>query len=123
MRTPIAHALAWPDRITSGVTPLDLLAIARLDFEPPDEVRFPCLRLARQAMQAGGTATAILNAANEVAVGEFLSERIRFTDIARVVELTLEHVTGHAATTLEVILADDRAARAFAGNAVQELAA
>ena len=123
MRTPIAYALAWPERMTSGVPSLDLFAVARLDFEPPDEVRFPCLRLARQAMQSGGTAMAILNAANEMAVGKFLSGQIRFTDIARVIELTLEHVTGHAATTLEVILADDQAARIFAGNVVQELAA
>jgi 1-deoxy-D-xylulose-5-phosphate reductoisomerase len=123
MRTPIAHALAWPERITSGVPSLNLFAIARLDFEPPDELRYPCLRLARQAMQSGGTATAILNAANEVAVAKFLSERIRFTDIARVVEATLENVAGHAATTLEVILGDDQAARIFAGTAIEELAA
>ena len=123
MRTPIAHALAWPERITSGVAPLDLFAIARLDFQPPDETRYPCLRLARQALQAGGTATAILNAANEVAVAKFLSEQIRFTDIARVVEATLENVTAHAATTLEVILGDDQAARVFAGNAIGDLAA
>ncbi|MGH8120906.1 MAG: 1-deoxy-D-xylulose-5-phosphate reductoisomerase, partial [Gammaproteobacteria bacterium] len=123
MRTPIAHALAWPDRISSGVSPLDLCAVARLDFETPDEQRFPCLRLARQAMLAGGTATAVLNAANEIAVEKFLSEQIRFTDIARVVETTLENVTGHVATTLEVILNDDQAARAYARNAVQELAA
>ena len=123
MRTPIAHALAWPERMTSGVAPLDLCAVARLDFETPDEVRFPCLRLARQALQAGGTATAILNAANEIAVEKFLSEQIRFTDIAKVVELTLENVTGHAAKTLDVILSDDRAARAFAVAAVQDLAA
>ena len=123
MRTPIAHALAWPERITSGVAPLDLCAVARLDFETPDEVRFPCLRLARQALQAGGTATAILNAANEIAVEKFLSEQIRFTDIAKVVELTLENVTGHAAKTLDVILSDDRAARTFAVAAVQDLAA
>ena len=123
MRTPIAHALAWPERIPSGVTPLDLLAVARLDFESPDEIRYPCLRLARQAMQAGGTATTILNAANEVAVGKFLSEQIRFTDIARVVETTLENVPGRAAATLEAILADDQAAREFANNAIEELAA
>jgi 1-deoxy-D-xylulose 5-phosphate reductoisomerase len=123
MRTPIAHALAWPERIHSGVTPLDLYAVARLDFEPPDDARFPCLRLARESMLAGGTATAILNAANEVAVEKFLAGQIRFTDIARVIELTLEHVTGHAATTLETILSDDRAARDYAGGAVQELAA
>ena len=123
MRTPIAHALAWPERMTSGVNPLDLCAVSRLDFETPDEQRFPCLRLARQALTAGGTATAILNAANEIAVEKFLSEQIRFTDIARVVAATFEHVGGHAAVTLEVILDDDRAARAYARKLVMELAA
>lgn len=123
MRTPIAHALAWPERISSGVLPLDLCAVARLDFETPDTERFPCLRLARAAMQAGGTATAILNAANEVAVEGFLSERIRFTDIARLVEDTLEHVSGHAASSLEVILEDDRAARTHAAACAEKLAA
>jgi len=123
MRTPIAHALAWPERIISGVNSLDLCAVARLEFEIPDEIRFPCLRLARLALQAGGTATAILNAANEIAVEKFLSEKIRFTDIARVVETTLENVAGHTASTLQVILEDDQAARAYAHNAVRELAA
>jgi 1-deoxy-D-xylulose-5-phosphate reductoisomerase len=72
MRTPIANALAWPERIDSGVAPLDLFAIARLDFQAPDEQRFPCLRLARQAAEAGNSAPAMLNAANEVAVAAFL---------------------------------------------------
>ena len=81
MRTPIAYGLGWPERIDSGVAPLDLVATARLDFEAPDEARFPCLRLAREAVAAGGTAMAICNAANEVAVAAFLDEKIRFTDI------------------------------------------
>ena len=79
MRTPIAHALAYPERIASGVRPLDLAAIGRLDFEKPDLVRFPCLELAYDALRAGGGAPAILNAANEIAVGAFLEGRIRFT--------------------------------------------
>lgn len=114
MRTPIAYALAWPERIEAGSERLDLFQIARLDFEAPDYQRFPCLRLAAEAMQTGGTATAILNAANEVAVEQFLDGRIRFTSIAGIVEATLEKVPHHAATSLEVILADDKAARKFA---------
>jgi len=86
MRTPIAHALAWPERLGSGVAPLDLFAVQRLDFEPPDLERFPCLGLAIQAAAAGGTAAAVLNAANEVAVAAFLERRIGFTAIAEVVE-------------------------------------
>ena len=116
MRTPIAHALAWPDRMDSGVKPLDLFAIARLDFEQPDYQRFPCLQLARSAMQVGGTATAILNAANEIAVAMFLDKRIRFTDIPRIVESTLGSVQQHEATSLEIILEDDRLAREYAGT-------
>ncbi|QAX82084.1 1-deoxy-D-xylulose-5-phosphate reductoisomerase [Candidatus Pseudomonas adelgestsugas] len=94
MRTPIANALAWPERIDSGVAPLDLLAIARLDFEMPDEQRFPCLCLARQAAEIGNSAPVILNAANEVAVTAFLDGRIRFPQIASIIEdvLNLEPV-------------------------------
>ena len=116
MRTPIAHALAWPERMDSGVKPLDLFAIARLDFEQPDYQRFPCLQLARSAMQIGGTATAILNAANEIAVAMFLDKRIRFTDIPRIVGSALESVQHHDATSLEIILEDDRLAREHAGT-------
>jgi 1-deoxy-D-xylulose-5-phosphate reductoisomerase len=94
MRTPIAHALAWPQRIDSGVAPLDLFSIARLDFEAPDEQRFPCLRLARQAAEAGDSAPAMLNAANEVAVAAFLDRRIRYPEIASMIDevLNLEPV-------------------------------
>ncbi len=123
MRTPIAHGLAWPERMQAGVNALDIFKIARLDFEPPDERRFPCLRLAREAMRAGGTATAILNAANEVAVQEFLDGHIRFTDIARVVESTLGHVVHHTANNLEIILTDDRIARDAAYSEIRKLAA
>ncbi len=123
MRTPIAHAMAWPQRMASGVKPLDLFEVGRLDFERPDLQRFPCLRLAAEAMSAGGTATAILNAANEVAVAEFLDGKIRFTDIARTVENTLANISSSTAEDLDVILAADRAARDFSQHYIQELAA
>lgn len=123
MRTPIAHALAWPDRIESGVKPLDLFAIGRLDFQPIDHRRFPCLRLATEAMSAGGTATAILNAANEVAVSGFLNRRIRFTDIARTVEDTLAALAVVEADSLETILEADRDARDYSGRYIEGLAA
>jgi 1-deoxy-D-xylulose-5-phosphate reductoisomerase len=90
MRVPIAHALGYPDRIGSGASLLDLAAIGHLDFETPDEGRFPCLRIARQALEAGGGAPCVLNAANEASVAHFLAGRIRFSDIARVNEGVLE---------------------------------
>ena len=114
MRTPIAHALAWPERIDSGVAPLDLLAVARLDFQRPDEQRFPCLRLARQAAEAGGSAPAVLNAANEVAVAAFLEQRIRFPEIARIIEDTLDRQTVAVVEDLDAVLAADDAARILA---------
>lgn len=123
MRTPIAHAMAWPERIDSGVAPLDLAAAGRLDFEEPDLQRFPCLRLARAAVEAGGTATTVLNAANEVAVAEFLAGRIRFTRIAGLVEQTLATVPRKDAHTLEAVLAADAEARAAAVAAARGLAA
>jgi len=116
MRTPIAHALAWPERIESGVRQLDLFEIARLDFAPPDLKRFPCLRLAQAAAQAGGTAPAILNAANEMAVNAFLEGHIRFTQIAEVIEYTLAIVQESDEATLESILASDQCARNAAGQ-------
>ena len=116
MRTPIAHALAWPERIESGVRQLDLFDIARLDFAPPDLERFPCLRLAQAAAQTGGTAPAILNAANEVAVSAFLEQRIRFTQIAEVIEHALASVEESDDATLESILASDTRAREAAGQ-------
>ena len=114
MRTPISHALAWPERIDSGVKPLDLFEVGRLDFEPPDETRFPCLALARQAANTGGTAPAILNAANEVAVAAFLSGRIGFTQIAQVINAVLEAEPKEAANDLEAVLAADSKARSLA---------
>ncbi|MGP0170527.1 1-deoxy-D-xylulose-5-phosphate reductoisomerase [Pseudomonas sp. NCHU5208] len=114
MRTPIAHALAWPQRIDSGVAPLDLFAVGRLDFQRPDEARFPCLRLAREAAQTGGTAPAMLNAANEVAVEAFLQRRIRFTEIARMIESVLNAQAAQVVEALDVVLAADRQARELA---------
>lgn len=114
MRTPIAYGLAWPTRIDAGVAPLDLFAVSRLDFEAPDEARFPCLRLAREAMAAGGTAPASLNAANEVAVQAFLDGRLSFLGIARLVESTLETIEVRAADSLDVILCEDAQARRVA---------
>lgn len=114
MRTPIAYALAWPERCAAGVEPLNLFTVRQLDFEEPDYDRFPCLRLARDAMTVGGTAPAILNAANEVAVQAFLDERIGFTDIPRVVGHALERVGARVASDLDTILADDHAAREVA---------
>jgi len=116
MRTPIANALAWPERIDSGVAPLDLFAIARLDFEAPDEKRFPCLRLARQAAEAGNSAPAMLNAANEVAVAAFLDGRVRYLEIASIIEevLNLEPVV--ALNDLDAVFTADAAARTLAGQ-------
>ncbi|MEO4046233.1 1-deoxy-D-xylulose-5-phosphate reductoisomerase [Pseudomonas sp. CAU 1711] len=111
MRTPIANALAWPQRIDSGVAPLDLFAVARLDFQRPDEARFPCLRLARQAAEAGGDVPAMLNAANEVAVAAFLERRIRFSEIAGIIEDVLQRLPAGAAEELPDVLAADARAR------------
>lgn len=114
MRTPIAHALAWPERIDSGVSALDLLSVACLDFEAPDPQRFPCLRLARLAAEAGGTASAVLNAANEVAVEAFLKRRIGFTDIPVIIDDALNSLPGETVRDLDHILEADRRARAHA---------
>lgn len=116
MRTPIAYGLGWPDRLEAGVPPLDLVATAQLDFEAPDEGRFPCLRLAREAVAAGGTAMAVCNAANEVAVAAFLDRTIRFTDIPRVIEQTLAGVPVTEPGDLAVVEQADRQARVLAGE-------
>ena len=123
MRTPIAYGMSWPKRIDSGVESLDLFDVAKLEFEQPDEVRFPCLRLAREAMEAGGTSSAILNAANEVAVSEFLDKQIRFTDIAAVIERVLESISSHDAKSIDIILQDDLKARECARHTISEMAA
>ncbi|MDH5601253.1 MAG: 1-deoxy-D-xylulose-5-phosphate reductoisomerase [Gammaproteobacteria bacterium] len=111
MRTPIAHALSWPDRIDSGVEKLDFFSVSKLEFEEPDYERFPCLRLAEESIRKGGTAPAILNAANEVAVASFLDNELKFTDIPLIVEQTLNNSPSRPALSLDEILEDDLAAR------------
>jgi 1-deoxy-D-xylulose-5-phosphate reductoisomerase len=111
MRTPIAHCLGWPERINAGVEALDLLAVGRLDFESPDLQRFPCLRLASEAWRAGGTAAAIMNAANEIAVEAFLNRNLSFSGIAGAIEHTLEQLVPRKAESIDIILEDDASAR------------
>ncbi len=123
MRTPIAHALAWPARMAASVPPLDLIALGKLEFFAPDPVRFPALRLSREALCAGGGAPTILNAANEIAVGLFLEKRLRFLDIAVVVEETLSRLGALEAADLAAIMAHDAAARSQAGLIAAERAA
>ncbi len=119
MRTPIAYALGYPQRIASGVAPLNLFTVARLDFEAPDTGRFPCLRLAYEALRRGGTAPAVLNAANEVAVSAFLDHAIGFMDIPRVIEAALEQAGADEAASLEALLEADAAARRAAAAWVE----
>ena len=123
MRTPIAHALAWPERMAVDVPRLDLVALGKLEFFAPDAVRFPALRLSRAALQAGQGATTILNAANEVAVALFLGRRLGFLDIAAVVEETLDALGNPAIDGLEAVLAVDAAAREEAGRLAARRAA
>lgn len=111
MRTPIAYALAYPERIAAGVASLDLFQIAKLDFVAPDFVRFPCLGLAYQALRAGGTVPALLNAANEVAVAAFLESKIAFLDIPRLIEAVLTSVARQEVNALQDVLDADAAAR------------
>jgi 1-deoxy-D-xylulose-5-phosphate reductoisomerase len=111
MRIPIAYALAWPERMETPAQRLDLAAIARLDFEAPDLARFPALRLAREALEAGGAAPIVLNAANEVAVAAFLEGRLRFTDITRCVGDALEKAALPAPSSIEEVLETDRQTR------------
>lgn len=121
MRIPIAHALAWPQRIATPCLPLDLARIGRLDFEAPDEDRFPALRLTREAAAAGGAVPAILNAANEVAVAAFLGGAIGFLDIAMIVEEVLTRYSAPMPSTIDDVLAADAGARAMAGNVMERL--
>lgn len=116
MRTPIAHALAYPDRIESGVAPLDLCAIGQLNFEAPDFVRFPCLDLAYEALREGGSAPALLNAANEVAVAAFLNHEIPFLAIPRVIRRVLERAERIAVSTLDAVLEADAIGRRWASS-------
>jgi 1-deoxy-D-xylulose-5-phosphate reductoisomerase len=121
MRTPIAYGLAWPERINAGVEPLDFMQISSLDFEAPDEQRFPCLALARQAWQQGGTTSAVLNAANEIAVAAFLSKKIGFTDIAIIIEQVLAKQNSVEATTIDIVQAADAQARLIANEYIAEI--
>jgi 1-deoxy-D-xylulose-5-phosphate reductoisomerase len=123
MRTPIAHALAWPQRIDSGVAPLDLFAIGQLNFERPDLVRFPCLDLAYRALRAEGNAAAVLNAANEVAVAAFLERRLPFLGIAELIAATLDAVPQAALPDLAAVLEADRQGRAMATEILARLGA
>ncbi|MBP6813697.1 MAG: 1-deoxy-D-xylulose-5-phosphate reductoisomerase [Burkholderiaceae bacterium] len=124
MRTPIAHALAYPERVDSGVAPLDLFRVAQLDFEPPDTRRFPSLRLAREALEAGGGAACVLNAANEIAVAAFLDRRIGFTQIADVVEHVMQSLAGApGCASIDAAIALDAEARSLAGQGVVARAA
>lgn len=119
MRTPIAHALAWPERIKSGVEPLNIFDVAKLDFEKPDLDRFPCLRLCYEAIKMGGSATIVLNAANEIAVAAFLDEKIKFTDIARLIEQVLKQaIITDDVSSLEKILEADEMARKITNECI-----
>jgi 1-deoxy-D-xylulose-5-phosphate reductoisomerase len=119
MRTPIAHALAYPERIEAGVEPLDLIKVARLNFEAPDFARFPCLALAYRALRAGGTAPTTLNAANEVAVAAFLDRKIPFLAIPQVIEQVLDALPMTPVDTLEDVLNADAVAREAACDRIQ----
>lgn len=121
MRTPIAHAMAWPRRIKSGVATLDLTSTASLQFEEPDEIRFPALRLAREAIEAGDYASIVLNAANEVAVEAFLSRQIAFLDLTHVVEHCLQQTYSNKVEELEVILSVDNESRKYAMSYIETL--
>ena len=122
MRTPIAHALAWPERIVSGVEPLDIFEVAKLDFEKPDMKRFPCLRLCYEAIETGGTATVVLNAANEIAVDAFLAGDVGFTDIPRLIEMTLQKAEiMDDVSSLERILQADTIARTITRECIQDM--
>jgi 1-deoxy-D-xylulose-5-phosphate reductoisomerase len=122
MRTPIAHALAYPERIASGVAQLDLTQIAMLHFQKPDFERFPCLALAFEALRAGGTAPALLNAANEVAVQAFLDLKIGFRQIDRVIAHVVETLPHGAADSIDAVMAQDAKARAAANTYIAGLA-
>ncbi|MDO7218090.1 1-deoxy-D-xylulose-5-phosphate reductoisomerase [Acinetobacter nosocomialis] len=121
MCTPIAHALAWPERLQTSVPALDLFEYSQLNFQAPDTQKFPALNLARQAMRAGGLAPTILNAANEIAVEAFLKERIGFTHIPQVVEHTLQELENAAAESIECILDKDKVARSIAQKYISSI--
>ena len=121
MRTPIAHAMAWPERFDSGVDPLNIFDVRQIDFEQPSLDRFPCLRLAYEAIKAGGIMPTVLNASNEIAVDEFLSERIKFTDIPVIIEQCMAKFTADKADSLDIILKVDSEARKESYKIIKEL--
>jgi len=123
MRIPIAHAMAWPERFDSGVAPLDIFAVKQMDFEPASLERFPCLRLAIEAIQAGGIMPTVLNAANEIAVEAFLDEKVKFTDIPVIIENSMAKFSATAADSLEHILEADSQAREQANLQIKALIA
>jgi 1-deoxy-D-xylulose-5-phosphate reductoisomerase len=120
MRTPIAHALAWPERVASGVTPLNLLSAGPLEFSAPDLNRFPCLGFAYQALKQGHDASIWLNAANEIAVQSFLEHKIRYLEIPRLLQSVLERSPGNSAPDIETVIAMDQQARRVARDIIQD---
>ncbi len=122
MRTPIAHALAWPERIESGVADLDMIVQARLDFEAPDYQRFPCLKLAQDAIRLGGAASVTLNAANEIAVAAFLSSDLAFTQIAQTIAYVQDNLSINTVDTVDQIIDADNKARDVAHEYIQQIA-
>ncbi|MGR9012497.1 MAG: 1-deoxy-D-xylulose-5-phosphate reductoisomerase [Gammaproteobacteria bacterium] len=121
MRIPIAYSMAWPERFDSGVEPLNIFDVGRMDFQEPNLERFPCLRLAYEAIATGGTMPTILNAANEIAVEAFLNEQVRFTDIPVIIERCMKKIEAKPADTLEIILDTDQQARLVSAQIVEEL--
>lgn len=121
MRTAIAYGLAWPERVDSGVAPLDLISLSRFDFEKADTEVFPCLALAFHALKLGGTVPTVLNAANEIAVEAFLNEKLRFLDIANVIEATLSAFSAEPVRDLDVLMAVDNQARIKAQEFVNKM--
>ncbi|HBD20401.1 MAG TPA: 1-deoxy-D-xylulose-5-phosphate reductoisomerase, partial [Arenimonas sp.] len=121
MRTALAYGLAWPERIDSGVAPLDLAALARFDFEKPDLGAFPCLGLAYRVLEAGGAAPAVLNAANEVAVSAFLQGKLGFLGIPDLIQACLDAHPGGPADSLDQLLETDAEARRLAGDLIARM--
>ncbi|WP_411726911.1 1-deoxy-D-xylulose-5-phosphate reductoisomerase [Methyloglobulus sp.] len=121
MRIPIAHAMAWPERFDSGAKPLNIFDVRRMDFEEPNLQRFPCLRLAYKAINAGGTMPTVLNAANEIAVEAFLDRRVKFTDIPVIIEKCMETIAVTVADSLAVILENDQQARSVAKQIIADI--
>jgi 1-deoxy-D-xylulose-5-phosphate reductoisomerase len=121
MRIPIAHAMAWPERFDSGAKPLNIFDVGRMDFEQPNLERFPCLRLAYKAINAGGTMPTVLNAANEIAVEAFLDRRVKFTDIPVIIEHCMDTIAVAVADTLAVILDHDQQARTVAKQIIADM--